>query len=135
MSTAMCASGLFRFDSCCFVLLKIQSLTIFVNLGTRVAQKCGSDAKYFSAIDECIPLSIVSSTQTFLDTFLLTSPCTGGEMATQAQIEGMRYCNIVYGGLNITLNDLSADFSAFFDITTLLGLEMAGRNFVSNYCI
>ena len=43
-------------------------------------------------------------------------------MSTQAQIEGMRYCTVVYGGLNITLNDPSADFSAFFDITTLLGL-------------
>ena len=108
---------------------------LFGHSGTRVAQTCGSDAMYFSAIDECVPLSIVGSTQAFLGTFTQSDPCLGGEMATQAQIEGMRYCNVIYGGLNITLNDPSADFSAFFDITTLLGLEMAGRNFVSKYCI
>ena len=98
-----------------------------MNSGTRIAQKCGSGAKYFSVIDECVPLSI-ASTATFLDSFLLASPCTGGEMATQAQIEGIRYCNMIYGGLNITLNDPSADFSAFFDITTLLGLGWLGDN-------
>ena len=43
-------------------------------------------------------------------------------MATQAQIDGMRFCNIVNHGLNITFNDPGADFSAFFDITTLLGV-------------
>ena len=104
-------------------------LIIFFNSGTRVAQTCGSDAKYFSAIDECVPLNIASS-RLFLDTFLLTSSCIGGEMATQTQIEGMRYCNVIYGGLNITLKDASADFSAFFDITTLLGLEMARIVFI-----
>ena len=88
----------------------------------RVAKACGSDAEYFSTIDECVPLDIVASTQTFLAVFSMTSPCNGGEMATQAQIDGMRYCDVVYFGLNITYNSPDADFSAFFDIKTLYGL-------------
>ena len=90
-------------------------------LGTRVADSCDSGSAYFSEIDECVPLDIIESAQSFLDDLSLSSPCTGGEMATQAQIEGMRYCNVIYSGLNITFNELNADFSAFFDITTLLG--------------
>ena len=88
----------------------------------RVAQACESNAEYFSAIDECVPISILGTSRSLLNTFTMSSPCTGGEMATQAQIDGMRYCNVLYFGLNITFNDPGADFSAFFDITTLLGV-------------
>ena len=76
---------------------------------------------YFSTIDECVPLSI-ASTQEFIDIFSMLDACVGGEMATQAQVEGMRFCQVVYNGLNITLSEPGADFSAFFDITTLIGL-------------
>lgn len=95
-------------------------MTVY-DAGIRVAKTCDGNAAYFSAIDECVPLSI-ASTQEFLDIFSLSDICIGGEMATQAQIEGMRYCQVVHGGLNITLSDANADFTALFDITTLHGL-------------
>ena len=89
--------------------------------GTRIAKVCDTDAMYFSAIDACVPLSI-ASTPEFLNSFSLTNPCTGGEIATQAQMEGLRYCNTVYGGLNITINVPDADFTALFDISAVIGL-------------
>ena len=123
MPTAVCASGLCRSDDFIPFCISTPIQCECTSLGVRVAQACGSEAKYFSALDECVPLSI-ASTQSFQGSILLSSSCPGGEMATQAQIEGTRYCNVIYGGLNITLDDPSADFSAFFDINTLLGLEM-----------
>ena len=74
-------------------------------------------------IDECVPLSI-ASTPDFLDSFSVFDNCTGGEMATLAQIDGMRFCNVVHFGLNITFNEPGADYSAFFDINTLLGMRI-----------
>ena len=36
-------------------------------LGTRVADSCDVTARYFSEIDECVPLDIIESAQSFLD--------------------------------------------------------------------
>ena len=95
----------------------------FYVAGVRVAQACDGDAKYFAAIDECVPLSIASTAE-FLDSFSLSDMCTGGAMATQAQIDGMQFCNLVQFGLNITFNEPGADYSALFDISMLLGMCM-----------
>ena len=86
-----------------------------------MAKSCGASAKYFASIDECIPLSIAAA-PLFLATFQYANICPGGELKTIMDLEGMRYCNNVNGGLTISVDDVNADYSSLYDIRTISGL-------------
>ena len=88
-----------------------------------MARNCDNSAKYFSSIDECVPLSIASST-VFLDTFTSSvNPCSpSGPIETVADLEALRYCGYVNGSLTIAVKDSNADFSALRDIQVISGL-------------
>lgn len=88
-----------------------------------MAQHCGSNAKYFSLIDECVPLSIASS-DVFLNAFTSSgNTCSPpGPIVTVADLEALRYCGYVNGSLTIAVKDSSADFSALRDIEIISGL-------------
>ena len=94
--------------------------------GTRVTPTCGAGASYFSAIDECVPLSIASS-PVFLASFEVAKHCTGGVISTVAQLEGLRFCDTVTTELIISVNDAGADFSALRDMEIIMGLVIDGR--------
>ena len=86
-----------------------------------MARDCGKNSLYYSLIDECIPLAIISNPK-FLNSFMNDIPCYGGVVATLADLEALRYCNtIIEEGLTFTVNDPLADFSAVFDIKSITG--------------
>ena len=91
--------------------------------GTRVAKQCVSGSNYFSSIDECVPVSI-ASTSAFLDSFLQTKSCNGGVVRSTAALEGLRFCNTIIGGLDIEVSDLSADFTSLYDVVSITGMLM-----------
>ena len=78
---------------------------------------------YFANIDECVPLSI-ASTSTFLSSYQQINYCTGGVVNSTASLEALRFCNVVRGDLTITLSSSTADFSSVFDISTIGGMSM-----------
>ena len=89
--------------------------------GSRIAKNCGSDAVYFPSIDECVSL-VYTSMPTFLDAFLTERACAGGVVKSSSDLEGLRFCTHITGGLTITVDDVNADFSSLFDIAEITGL-------------
>ena len=99
----------------------IQSIEAkYSNIGTRIAQDCGSDAKYFTTIDECIPLNIATM-PAFLASFTKTKTCSGGAVKTVDDLEALRYCASISGHLDIQVNDGNADFGSLHDIGAIDG--------------
>ena len=94
-----------------------------VTVGARLALTCGSDTSYFSSIDECVPLSI-AATPAFLQSITFKTPCNFGNVTVKTvdELEGLRFCGIISGSLSIAVNDLTADYSALYDIATIQGL-------------
>ena len=93
-----------------------------LGVGARLALACGSDASYFSSIDECIALSI-AAVPAFLQSITFTKPCSGNvTVRTVDELEGLRYCGSLTGSLTIGVSDLTADYSALYDIATIQGL-------------
>ncbi len=93
--------------------------------GTRLALKCGSGSTYFSLIHECVPLSI-AALPSFVSSFSNSIPCNGTTVGTNKDLEGLRYCDTVNGELDIVLKDLTADYSALYDIDVITGLSLLG---------
>ena len=93
--------------------------------GTRLALKCGSGSTYFSLIHECVPLSI-AALPSFVSSFSNSIPCNGTTVGTNKDLEGLRYCDTVNGELDIVLKDLTADYSALYDIDIITGLSLLG---------
>ena len=91
-------------------------------LGIRIAKTCSNQSAYFSAIDECIPLTIASEPQ-FLNSFLAEIPCSGGTVLTADDVEGLRFCTSIMGGLDIAVADAVADFTAVHDIKKIGGMD------------
>jgi hypothetical protein len=91
--------------------------------GSRVAQSCGSNANYFSSIDECVLLAIASLTK-FLTAYQNVVSCPGGVVSSNADLEAYRFCQYITGSLVIQFYDLSADFSVLYDLTSLDGLTI-----------
>jgi hypothetical protein len=91
--------------------------------GARVAKNCGSGAKYFSSIDECIPLAKLALPE-FLQSITYSIACTvTSDIRTVDDLEGLRYCGVIQSGLNIMVGDLTADYSALYDISSVQGLK------------
>ena len=83
---------------------------------------CATDARYYSSIDECIPLSIASS-DGFLSSFgSSVNDCSpSGPIRNLADLEALRYCDTIVGSLVVEVNDPGADFSVFRDIEVITG--------------
>jgi hypothetical protein len=90
-------------------------------VGARVSQACGSQSRYFSAIDECVPLSIASS-KVFVDAISAKKRCAGGRISTKTALEALRFCDVITSALSIEVNEMNADFTALHDIETIEGL-------------
>ena len=95
----------------------------FAFAGTRLALKCGSDSTYFSLIHECVPLSI-AALPSFVLSFSNSVACNGTTVRTSKDLEGLRYCIVVNGELDIILGDLTADYSVLTDIVSITGLSL-----------
>ena len=88
-----------------------------------MAKNCGSGAKYFSSIDECIPLANLSLPE-FLQSITYSITCTAAsDIRTVDDLEGLRYCGVIESGLTIMVSDLTADYSALHDIVSVQGLK------------
>ena len=86
-------------------------------------KNCVSGAKYFSSIDECIPLAILSLPE-FLQSITYSISCTAtSDIRTVDDLEGLRYCGVIASGLNIMVSDLTADYCALYDIVSVQGLK------------
>lgn len=109
----------------CFIILP----------GTRIALACGSGSKYFSSIDECIPLNIATM-PAFLASFTNTKACNGTVVKTVDDLEALRYCATIKGRLDIQVNDGNADFGSLYDIGSISGMRwwMYMIYFVMNIC-
>jgi hypothetical protein len=101
----------------CFVLL----LWFNCTPGARLAPFCDLNFTYLELIDECIPISI-ASTNLFLSAYQTTKACQGGSVDSTAALERLRYCQVISGGLHLSVNDLAADFSSLHDIQQIEGL-------------
>ena len=93
-----------------------------------MALKCGSAGSYFSSIDECIPLSIAAM-PVFIHSIIFKTPCNFGNVTVQTvdELERLRYCGVLDGSLTIAVSDLTADYSALYDIATIQGLQRLSR--------
>ena len=92
-------------------------------IGSRVALSCGPNESYFSSIHECIPLGIAAKPE-FLQGITFTFPCSVGNVVTTVdELEAFRYCGSIIGPLTITVADETADYSTFYDIVRIDGLN------------
>jgi len=87
-----------------------------------VARSCGTNGNYFASIDECVPLSI-ASLPVFSTAYRQSVTCGGGLIATSADLEKLRFCQVVANGLTIQVADGDADFTAVYDIMSVTGLK------------
>ena len=87
-------------------------------------QNCGYQAKFFALIDECVPLSI-ASTPAFLNAFEIENFCSGRTLRTAEDLNSMRFCDTVTGGLTVAVNDPLADFEVFRDMEVIMGLGLS----------
>ena len=93
--------------------------------GSRIAQTCTSGSKYYSLIDECVPLSVAGS-DLFLQAYQTVKTCDGGLVKSANDVERLRYCHMITGGLTIETSDERADFSALSDINEIRGSFVFG---------
>ena len=99
--------------------------------GSRVALSCAANTTFFSSIYACVPNSIVSLAS-FLPSFLAGKQCAGQTVSTTAQLEGLRFCTAITGGLTVTVSDASADYSSLYDIATISGAHWSR---VQQHCV
>ena len=92
-----------------------------MNSGTRIPLACPIGERYFSTIDECIP-DAITLLPDFPRAFVLNKTCEGRLVASQSQLDSLRFCIIINGSLTLAVGDVSADFSALHDITAIEGL-------------
>ena len=86
-----------------------------------MALSCDSNATYYASIDTCVPLDIVAL-PLFLASFLAVKTCNGGTVATSDDVEALRYCRAISGGLTISVSG-TADYTALYDIASISGLD------------
>ena len=51
--------------------------------------------------------------------------CRGRLVSSAAQLEALRFCNVINGSLNIAVTDVKADFDALRGITAISGLKFS----------
>jgi len=127
--SAMCNVTCIADSSVFFLISQVLTLIVFwfsdfidhMTSGSRLAKQCSYDAKYFAGIDECVPLSI-AGTSDFLNAYTRVNTCPGGHVSSLSDLEGLRFCNIINGDLIINVNDVNADYTSLFDISTIQGL-------------
>jgi hypothetical protein len=89
--------------------------------GLRRELECGETEKYFPRVHACVPLETASS-HVFIDAFAEIKYCQGNRVIrTTEDLESLRYCDHIRGGLTIEVDDASADFYAMNDIDTIEG--------------
>ena len=91
--------------------------------GSRIADSCDIGSTYYSSIDSCVPQSI-SSLALFVSAFSFMRTCASVSVYTVADLEALRYCNLITGDLAIFVSDSTADFSSLHDIITIQGLYL-----------
>ena len=94
-------------------------------LGQRPELECDESSKYFVRIHACVPLAVASS-PLFASAFSeLKKYCEGNRViATKEDLESLRYCDHIRGGLTIEVRDASADFYALNHIGNINGMSM-----------
>ena len=58
----------------------------------------------------------------FLNAFEVAHHCSGRTLHTAEDLNGMRFCDTVTGGLTVAVNDPLADFEVFRDMEVIMGL-------------
>ena len=61
----------------------------------------------------------------FIHSIMFKTPCSFGNATVQTadDLEALRYCSVLDGSLTIAVPDLTADYSALYDIATIQGLD------------
>ena len=61
----------------------------------------------------------------FIHSIIFKTPCSFGNVTVQTadDLEALRYCSVLDGSLTIAITDLTADYSALYDIATIQGLD------------
>ena len=90
--------------------------------GSRAAKICPANSVYYKALDACIPLE-TSATSGFRDAFTLKKKCFCGTVETTEQLDALRFCEIIEGGLTISVNNASADFRSLRYISQIQGVS------------
>ncbi len=91
--------------------------------GTRLAKSCDSNSQYYAAIDQCVS-NAIAALPAFSQSFnQAPRTCTRNyAITTAADLEGIRYCSVISSSLIIAVSDLNADYTALFDIKTIMGM-------------
>ena len=53
-------------------------------------------------------------------------PCSVGTVLTAEDVEGLRFCTSILGGLDMTVANAVADFTAVYDIKKIGGMDQCG---------
>ena len=95
----------------------------FHNLDTRLIPSCNATTTYNAAIDQCVS-NAVAALPAFPQSFnQAPRTCTRNyAITTAADLEGIRYCSVISSSLIIAVNDPNADYTALFDIKTIMGM-------------
>ena len=64
---------------------------------------------------------VVLDSPSFSEELLRVKSCRGRVVGTAAQLETLRFCNVIEGSLTITVTDVEADFDALRGITAISG--------------
>ena len=70
---------------------------------------------------------MLASMPAFLNAFEVVHPCSGRTLHTAEDLNGMRFCDSVTGGLTVAVNDPLADFEVFRDMEVVMGLGTSGH--------
>jgi hypothetical protein len=83
---------------------------------------CGSTARYFAELDECVP-NTISETLEFLNSLIaVVNVCNvDGPIVTAADVEALRYCEAIKGSLILSVTDPNADLTALTDLRVISG--------------
>ena len=81
---------------------------------------CPFGQTFLSNIYECVPNEITGNS-VFLQTYNLINKCAGGLINSLVALEGLRFCQSPMNPILIAVNDVSADYSALYDIRSVPG--------------
>jgi hypothetical protein len=100
-------------------------LMVFIRIplileGSFVPAPCPENHTYVPELDDCVAESIATMAS-FIEALGRKKTCNGGHIIHTAELERLRYCQIITGDLIIETLDPMADYSVLFDITEIQG--------------
>ncbi len=93
---------------------------INANLIAVTPFSCAKGSQYFHYLSECVPL-VIAGTPQFTEALQLQRVCHGANINSSSALEALHFCTVISEGLNMTVLDISADYSSLHDAQIIEG--------------